>query len=1011
MGAYGILAQSIGGGGGVSAASRFSGSTGGIGGSMTLSGANGVNGNGNWVTVNGTADISTAGANAIGLLAQSIGGGGGVASFTTQQATSGGAVNGQLGDINGSGIGLGVNVTDSASIATTGNRAIGLLAQSISGGGGLAALATGNASTFGGQMTLGATGGGAAGNVDVNVNLTSGSITTAGDFAYGVAAQSVTGGGGLSQVASGAAALGGAMGGQASAVNITNGSAISTTGYGAIGIVAQSIAGGGGFALAAGSAQLGGTAGANSGSVTVNSNAKITTTGDNAIGILAQSIGGGGGTVLSTGGALSANARGVAANSGAVTVNVNAAITTSGRNAYGVVAQSVAGGGGLIIDSTGLHQVNANSGGQAGLVTINVRSGVSIIARGAGASAIYGHSSTDPVVNIEAGANVTGGDGGYAVLLDSPVNQINNAGTLGVSGDDGTAIKSLSGATTIANSGVLLGSITLADGAANSLHNLAGGTIQAGSLLDLGSTGAFQNDGILASASGIGEVRVNGAFSQSATGFLSIRVDQLTGKADSFSFGGATTLAGKLSLATVNLGDVRPGTFKLADIVSADGGLNTEGLTLSTVKSAILNYALSNENGKLSLISTANFTPQGISSGGAEIGKALGLVQAQGGSRLSRLMTTYLVGLDSTSRLEDAYNTVGAGGIAIAPAMILSTAQRSVYSITSRLDDWRLAPDQTGLADIWATPVTSHTTGSGLSAHLAGITLGIDRSLTSRPILFGAAFSYMDAVSRLNAPDVYAEGSQYVFSLYGGRQLGRAYIMANGLVGAGITHFSRSLGALQIAMAGAVPLHSTTFGGRFEAGYSFDLGETGGHITPYAAFEPIGVRLKTATESFVAAPDSQLAAAMQDSGITFHGRTLTAEPISLGLQIDNRWRTGGDVTFAPQLRIALVHDFNPDRDVARSFKELPDLLIWRTTVPTDADAVSVQVSGLWMSGRRWSLKAAADATLSGSYTTVGGSLSGTWNLAQRWAVTASVNAQVPGLQDTTGAEVRLRHHW
>ena len=136
---------------------------------------------------------------------------------------------------------------------------------------------------------------------------------------------------------------------------------------------------------------------------------------------------------------------------------------------------------------------------------------------------------------------------------------------------------------------------------------------------------------------------------------------------------------------------------------------------MSTVKSAILNYSLSNEGGKLSLVSTANFAPGGLSGPGAEVGDAFGRVQALGGSVLSRRLTAYLVGLDDTAKLEEAYKTLGAGGVSMVPKLVLSEGQVSLQTVTGRMDGWRIATPlatQPGAsaessAGLWLTPMAS----------------------------------------------------------------------------------------------------------------------------------------------------------------------------------------------------------------------------------------------------------------------------------------------------------------
>ena len=1002
-GAFSLIAQSIGGGGGIGGASRLSGSTGGITASLNLGATGNISGDGGAVAASYSASLSTTGANAVALLAQSVGGGGGVASFTDQSTgTNSGSANGRLGQLNGSGAAGNVAVTGTSNITTSGAQAVGILAQSVSGGGGLASLSASPASSFSGTMTLGSAGTSAGTSGTVNVSATSGAIATRGNFAHAIVAQSIAGGGGMSQVIASNAVLGGKPGGTATDVAISSNATITTSGVGAIGIVAQSIGGGGGLAISSGSASLGGSmaspfvttyvpasvsrtgsgyvytpatfvttgtgSNANSANVTIASNAAISTTGVNAIGILAQSVGGGGGAVLSSGNAVSATPiAGTSANSGNVTVNVNASISTTGAGAYGVVAQSVAGGGGLVMNGNSARLISAGAGGVSGVVTVNLRSGVSIKATGAGASAIYAFSSTDPILNIEEGASVLGGAGGHAALLDSPINLINNSGTMStMDGDAGMAIKSLSGDTTIANYGTMLGSIALKDGGTNLLHNLAGGTIQSGSSIDLGSVGHFRNDGILGNASGVGSVLINGAFTQSATGSIQIGVDHHSGRSDTFHILGAAQLDGTLEIKTLNAGSVRPGSFKLGGVVSAVGGLAAQGMTLSTARSAILSYALADEGGVLSLVSTANFAPEGLSDAGVEIGNAFGAIQDRGGSALSRLLTARLVGLDSTHKLESAYKTLGGGGVTIVPRQVLSAAQRSVQSVTDRLDGWRVEPMQPGANRFWLTPTASAGSGAGLSSQLRGVTVGIDGETGADPILLGAAFTYMDASSSLVAPHSNAQGDHYSLSLYGIGHIGSAYVSALAQVGTGTTRFTRRLDALGVSVAGSLKLNTKTVGARFETGYAFDLGGPAAHIVPFVSIEPMRLYQGSATENLSNA---------RESAITFHKKTITALPMSLGVRVDGRWSTSGGGSFSPLLQLAWIHDFQTDRSVARSFAELPSIQISRTTLPADANAALVRFGGQWSAARSWSVSASGDARLSRNYSTIGGTIS------------------------------------
>ena len=169
-------------------------------------------------------------------------------------------------------------------------------------------------------------GGGGNGSDAGEVAVTAaGAVTTSGDHATGILAQSIGGGGGSSgsSIAVSAAfdgvslalAVGGSGGeaGSADEVNVESSGDIQTSGDEADGIVAQSIGGGGGNAgyvfSASGlsdasiSVSLGadGGAGGDGGEIDVFTYGGISTQGSNSIAILAQSIGGGGGKSSATG--------------------------------------------------------------------------------------------------------------------------------------------------------------------------------------------------------------------------------------------------------------------------------------------------------------------------------------------------------------------------------------------------------------------------------------------------------------------------------------------------------------------------------------------------------------------------------------------------------------------------------------------------------------------------------------------------------------------------------------
>jgi uncharacterized protein YhjY with autotransporter beta-barrel domain len=428
-GATAVFAQSVGGGGG----------TGGMAVSATLGGAKSKNislafggsggggGKGGDVHVTSTDLVVTEGDDAIGIFAQSVGGGGGAGGAAGALAISGGestnlAMN--IGGVGGTGsIGGTVKVANSGTVVTHGEQSHGIFAESIGGGGGHGGMAGIDENQWSdymaggsGTVSLGsksnnisvALGGlGGTGNDGGEVYVTnSGVVATNGESqANAIYAQSIGGGGGDAGVATAASgsfgqgqngtyaiALGGLGGaaGDGKLVEVKNSGSLSTVGGNSTGIVAQSVGGGGGsggdargFSLsfsktAAGkgspkatsvNVSIGGQGGAagEGGEVRVVNSGQILTQGGDSHGVFAQSVGGGGGRggLISTqgeeivtfldlankgeakGGQIAIGGSGAGGgNGGLVTVGNSGLIWTKGKDAHGVFAQSVGGGGG-----------------------------------------------------------------------------------------------------------------------------------------------------------------------------------------------------------------------------------------------------------------------------------------------------------------------------------------------------------------------------------------------------------------------------------------------------------------------------------------------------------------------------------------------------------------------------------------------------------------------------------------------------------------------------------------
>ncbi len=484
--ASGVVGQSVGGGGGkggwtVSVSGGLYGDV-----SLGIGGSGADGGDGNDVTVHNKGTVGTSGKFSDGVVAQSTGGGGGLGGFDVTAALSTGA--GLSVGVGGGGGGGGdsgaVELSSWTSVSTSGNHSNGLVAQSVGGGGGHGGFSADLSASADASIGIGVGGSGGSGGDAGESSLTSeGHISTEGNHANAVLAQSVGGGGGnggfsatlaVSESFNVSVSVGGrgGSGGDASAVTATSKGSLTTKGSHASGVVAQSIGGGGGnggFSLSLSGSGEGGDipvsvgGGAGSGgkakSVTVSNDGNISTEGDHSYGILAQSLAGGGGNGgFSISGSLAigdgaeipvsvGGGGGDGHSASAVKVdsigNIKTGTADKGRHSAGILAQSIGGGGGNAGFSVSAGVVTGEDGGNIG-VSVGGKGGtgskggtVDVTSKG-DISTILGGSPGIQAQSVGGG----GGNGGFSANFDG--SQYGNIGVsvggAGGSGNDGSKV-------------------------------------------------------------------------------------------------------------------------------------------------------------------------------------------------------------------------------------------------------------------------------------------------------------------------------------------------------------------------------------------------------------------------------------------------------------------------------------------------------------------------------------------------------------------------------------------
>lgn len=744
--AHGIFAQSVGGGGGSGGnAFSFSGTAAvipevpvAINASVAIGGEGGDGGNGGIIDINHSGDILTTGFRASGITAQSVGGGGGDGGNATSVTlninvdASGTVAIGGDGGLGGHG-NL-VDVDSTGTVVTMGAHAGGILAQSIGGGGG----AGGDATTvsidldfptspedliplpgMSFDVSIGGSGGGGGhgGNVVVT---TDGGVVTEGVFATGITAQSIGGGGGVGGDArtlqfdisanptdfipyldlvgfESTLVFGGSggVGGNGGTVGVTNNADIMTQGAFAHGVVAQSVGGGGGTGGNALTFQLdttdlpipeiplldditgltnlsmvlagsGGSAG-DGGHVTLANDGNIQTEGDFAHGVVAQSVAGGGGL------AGVVNAQGATTTlMGEFAQGIVSMITGSGAGFFGSVGGSGTAGN-VELSNTGYiatfgdsaYGMLAQSAAGTGLAgTVGVTTSGDIYANGQDAYSIVAQSvggagNGNIAIEILDGVVIGGSGNGAGVLMaDGNANSLVNHGLIGsVPGVWGTAIISTGGADRIENFGTVIGSVDLGSGV-DSFQNY--GWLHSGNQLLIGDGNVLTNAGWL-SPGGIDNLlttQLVGNFvgTPASTLLFDLQFDHGNDTYDNLAITGTAVLDGTLALNLIDTQHIMPGTFEHV-LITGMGGITDDGIELLVAPSAVVGYELfASSDTEHALRYAVDFSPSGLQRNYSAIGEYINQVQLAGGSERTDPLAAVLVTLPNEDLLKAAYD-------------------------------------------------------------------------------------------------------------------------------------------------------------------------------------------------------------------------------------------------------------------------------------------------------------------------------------------------------------------
>jgi hypothetical protein len=692
-----------------------------------LGGGGSSNMNAGKVTVTSAGSFAATGRNGVASADQSIGGGGGTLYVTTDQIASPTAIAYQValgGSTLSNSSGAGIDNTHNGLIMTTGFNALGILSQSIGGGGGHAIVdVNAQAGAIVGPFTLSLGGSGgfnvSGGNV---LRQQAGGIVTTQDLSIGAMLQSIGGGGGVgalithgpgvitgssstspgsdsqtgSKVSSAAAGSGlsaadampsmtsnltlGASGGLGqNGGNIASvfSGGVFTTGNYALGIVAQSVGAGGGEVQVSGggavNVALGGrnNAAGDGGHIALTNVGDVQTQGTRAHGIFLQSVGGGGGAVFTdsaTGSVAFTLNAGNFGDGGAIVLSQTGNVLVHGDGSIGILAQSLGGGGGVV------DRVFADSAGGTGVsggITIAVNG--SVVADGANAIGIFAQSRGSSgqgnlSIDLAAGQMIYTGANGVGVKFSGgAANQFTNAGLVtGSAGVNGWALIGAEGNERIENTGRIAGQVDLGTGV-NTFVNHAGGSLMSGAAFFLGgAANQLVNSGLVSPGAINRDVTttLTGSLVQTSSGTYLVDLDLVGVTADRINATGTASVGGTVVLNLPNLfasiAHTASGTRDLR-IVSAAQGVSQQALTLQALQTAVISHAIVYPNTTdIVLRQVINFAgPDSLSRNQVSVGNAINAIQLQQRSPAFAPVATALFFQTDPAVLAETYDLLG----------------------------------------------------------------------------------------------------------------------------------------------------------------------------------------------------------------------------------------------------------------------------------------------------------------------------------------------------------------
>lgn len=473
-----------------------------------------------------------------------------------------------------------------------------------------------------------------------------------------------------------------------------------------------------------------------------------------------------------------------------------------------------------------------------------------------------------------------------------------------------------------------------------------------------------------------------------------------SGKADRLDVTGQANLGGHLPVSISNTGHAKSGQNDYV-IVHAEGGVQDDGMKLEAPNTAVATFTLGYTEHETVLGANIDYAAKGLTENGIAVGNTINDIQFDQTSPAFRPLASAIFAQADIASLQRTYDLIDGEGTAGAQQAYFSDTNAFIGAVSQQTNIWsnpyRQAETKANrnctlknnlcvesLWRGWYSGFGSNTSikgdpyvvGSGdLKSHSKGMAAGLDYELT-KDLLLGFSVGMSKADFKVNDRLTKGDIETGRTAIYGAYRHNNFYV--DGLVG--VDWFNASTDRLAAILptagnAGFSDRLQNDFSGyginaRLETGYRMDLG--GVQVTPFAALQLSSFHMNSSTE-YADITGGDLA-------LYYKSRTIHSVPLSLGAQVDTRIDLGDNAHFSPYLRAAWVHEFANKRSVEAGFITAPgyEFVVHGAAQPRNSAQVeagfNVQIeTGLSLYGK-----------VTGSFSGSNHDVSGSGGLRLRW---------------------------